>query len=98
MMLLPLGKERGVTQGTVFTVWKDKREAARIRVQSSRDGFLLAYILPRFGDHKNFALRLNLHHRNKSKTFRKNASNYSNKNFHYIHMPPIIEWLFHCFS
>lgn len=50
MMLLPLGKERGVTQGTVFTVWKDKREAARIRVQSSRDGFLLAYILPRFGE------------------------------------------------
>jgi len=50
MMLLPFGKERGVEQGTVFTVWKDKREAARIRVQSSRDGFLLAYILPRFGE------------------------------------------------
>ena len=50
MMLLPFGMERGVEQGTVFTVWKDKREAARIRVQSSRDGFLLAYILPRFGE------------------------------------------------
>ena len=48
MMLLPFGMERGVEQGTVFTVWKDKREAARIRVQSSRDGFLLAYILPVF--------------------------------------------------
>ena len=50
MMLLPFGQERGVAQGTVFTVWKDKREAARIRVQSSREGFLLAYILPRFGE------------------------------------------------
>ena len=40
MMLLPFGVERGVSQGTVFTVWKDKREAVRIR-QSSRDGFLL---------------------------------------------------------
>ena len=50
MMLLPIGSERGVGQGSVFTVWKDKREAARIRVQSSRDGFLLAYILPRFGE------------------------------------------------
>jgi hypothetical protein len=53
MMLLPFGVERGVSQGTVFTVWKDKREAARIRVQSSRDGFLLAYILPRFGEPQN---------------------------------------------
>jgi len=50
MLLLPIGKERGVAQGTVFTVWKDKKEAARIRVQSSREGFLLAYILPRFGE------------------------------------------------
>ena len=50
MLLLPFGKERGVDQGTVFTVWKDKKEAARIRVQSSRDGYLLAYILPRFGE------------------------------------------------
>ncbi|MAK47086.1 MAG: hypothetical protein CMI24_07545 [Opitutae bacterium] len=50
MLLLPFGQERGVMQGTVFTVWKDKREAARIRVQSSRDGYLLAYILPRFGE------------------------------------------------
>ena len=50
MLLLPFGQERGVLQGTVFTVWKDKREAARIRVQSSRDGYLLAYILPRFGE------------------------------------------------
>ena len=50
MILLPVGKERGIIQGTVFTVWKDKKEAARIRVQSSREGFLLAYILPRFGE------------------------------------------------
>ena len=50
MLLLPFGTDRGVSQGTVFTVWKDKKEAARIRVQSSRKGYLLAYILPRFGE------------------------------------------------
>jgi len=49
MMLIPLGVERGVQQGNVFTLWKDKRKAARIRVQSSRNGFSLAYILPKFG-------------------------------------------------
>ena len=49
MMLIPLGLERGVQQGNVFTLWKDKRKAARIRVQSSRNGFSLAYILPKFG-------------------------------------------------
>ena len=50
MLLLPFGMDRGVNQGEVFTVWKDKKEAARIRVQSSRKGYLLAYILPRFGE------------------------------------------------
>lgn len=50
MLLLPFGTDRGVSQGSVFTVWKDKKEAARIRVQSSRKGYLLAYILPRFGE------------------------------------------------
>ena len=49
MILLPLGIERGVEQGNVFTLWKDQRKAARIKVQSARDGFLLAYILPHFG-------------------------------------------------
>lgn len=49
MILLPLGVERGVEQGNVFTLWKDQRKAARIKVQSARDGFLLAYILPHFG-------------------------------------------------
>ena len=49
MILLPLGFERGVEQGNVFTLWKDQQKAARIRVQSSQDGFLLAYILPHFG-------------------------------------------------
>ena len=50
MLLLPFGTDRGVAQGSVFTVWKDKKEAARIRLQSSRKGYLLAYILPRFGE------------------------------------------------
>lgn len=49
MILLPLGIERGVEQGNVFTLWKNQRKAARIKVQSARDGFLLAYILPDFG-------------------------------------------------
>lgn len=49
MILLPLGAERGVSQGNVFTIWKDQRRAARIRVQSAKKGFLLAYILPHFG-------------------------------------------------
>ncbi|MDG1138963.1 MAG: hypothetical protein P8N49_05530 [Opitutales bacterium] len=49
MILLPLGVERGVEQGNVFTLWKDQQKAARIRVQSSQNGFLLAYILPHFG-------------------------------------------------
>jgi len=49
MILLPLGIERGVEQGNVFTLWKDQRRAARIRVQSARKGFLLGYILPHFG-------------------------------------------------
>ena len=49
MMLIPLGSDRGIEPGHVFTLWKDKRKAARIRVQSSRQGFSLAYILPRFG-------------------------------------------------
>lgn len=50
MLVLPVGKESGATKGHVFGVWKDKREAARIRVQSSRDGYMLAHILPSFGD------------------------------------------------
>ena len=49
MILLPLGIERGVEQGNVFTLWKDQKRAARIRVQSARKGFLLGYILPHFG-------------------------------------------------
>ena len=50
MLLLPFGVERGISQGQVLTIWKDKKETARIRVQSSRKGYLLAYILPRFGE------------------------------------------------
>ena len=97
MMLLPLGKERGVAQGTVFTVWKDKREAARIRVQSSRDGFLLVYILAKIWRTAKTTTRgFNLHYpRTRAKSLGKCILLLvSNKNFHYIHMPIIIEWLF----
>jgi hypothetical protein len=61
MMLIPLGSERGVEPGSVYTLWKDKRKAARIRVQSSRQGFSLAYILPRFGNPENLRPGDNVH-------------------------------------
>ena len=50
MLLFPVGKESGLVVGNVFAVWKDKREAARIRVQSSRGGYMIAHILPNYGD------------------------------------------------
>ena len=61
MMLIPLGTERGVTQGNVFTLWKDKKKTARIRVQSSRSGFSLAYILPKFGNPQQLRPGDNVH-------------------------------------
>ena len=33
----------------MYLPMEDQRKAARIKVQSARDGFLLAYILPHFG-------------------------------------------------
>jgi len=61
MMLLPMGNERGITLGNVFTLWKDQKKAARIRVQSVRNGFSLAYILPRFGTPENLRPGDNVH-------------------------------------
>ena len=61
MMLIPLGTERGVIQGNVFTLWKDKKKTARIRVQSSRSGFSLAYILPKFGNPQQLRPGDNVH-------------------------------------
>lgn len=61
MMLIPLGSDRGIEPGHVFTIWKDKRKAARIRVQSSRQGFSLAYILPRFGSPEKLRPGDNVH-------------------------------------
>ena len=49
MLLFPVGKESGLVVGNVFAVWKDKRGAARIRVQSSVL-VMLAHILPNYGD------------------------------------------------
>lgn len=49
MLMLPIGTERGLNQGEIFTLWKGKSEAARIKVQSTRKGYSLAYILPQFG-------------------------------------------------
>ena len=50
MLMLPIGSDRGLTAGEIFTLWKGKKEAARIKVQSTDKGFALAYILPRFGE------------------------------------------------
>ena len=50
MLMLPIGSERGLNQGEVFTLWKGKSEAARIKVQSTQKGYSLAYILPQFGE------------------------------------------------
>jgi hypothetical protein len=49
MLMLPIGTERGLNQGEIFTLWKGKSEAARIKVQSTHKGYSLAYILPQFG-------------------------------------------------
>jgi len=49
MLILPIGSERGLNQGEIFTLWKGKSEAARIKVQNTRKGYSLAYILPQFG-------------------------------------------------
>ena len=50
MLMLPIGSDRGLAAGEIFTLWKGQKEAARIKVQSSEKGFSLAYILPRFGE------------------------------------------------
>ena len=38
MLMLPIGSERGLNQGEIFTLWKGKSEAARIKVQSTQRG------------------------------------------------------------
>jgi len=50
MLMLPIGSDRGMSQGGIFTLWKGKKEAARIKVQSTQKGYSIAYILPRFGE------------------------------------------------
>lgn len=50
MLMLPIGSDRGMMAGEIFTLWKGQKEAARIKVQSTDKGFALAYILPRFGE------------------------------------------------
>ena len=50
MLMLPIGSDRGMSQGEIFTLWKGKKEAARIKVQSTQKGYSIAYILPRFGE------------------------------------------------
>ena len=53
MMLLPFGMERGVEQGTVFTVWKDKREAAEFAYKARGMVFFLLTYSRVLENHRN---------------------------------------------
>ena len=50
ILMLPVGQGKGVTQGGIWTVYKDRKPSARIKVQSVEKDFSIAYILPRFGN------------------------------------------------
>lgn len=50
ILLLPVGQGKGVSQGGIWTVYKDRSPSARIKVQSVEKDFSIAYILPRFGN------------------------------------------------
>ena len=54
MLMLPIGSDRGLSAGEIYFVER-KKEAARIKVQSTDKGFAL-YILPRFGEPNDFVL------------------------------------------
>jgi len=50
MLMLPVGSEKGIAQGGIWTIYKAQEPTARIKVQSSANSYSLAYILPRFGN------------------------------------------------
>ena len=50
MLMLPVGSEKGISRGGIWTIYKAQEATARIKVQSSAKNYSLAYILPRFGN------------------------------------------------
>jgi hypothetical protein len=50
MLMLPVGSEKGIARGGIWTIYKAQEAAARIKVQSSAKNYSLSYILPRFGN------------------------------------------------
>ena len=50
MLMLPVGSEKGIARGGIWTIYKAQEPAARIKVQSAAKNYSLAYILPRFGN------------------------------------------------
>jgi hypothetical protein len=50
MLMLPVGSEKGIAQGGIWTIYKAQEATARIKIQSSAKNYSLAYILPRFGN------------------------------------------------
>ena len=68
MLLLPVGKAWCLT-GTIFTIWKDKNEAARIRVQRkfTRWIFVPLYTASLWGTQRFASRRFHLHRSEKGK-------------------------------
>ena len=61
MLLLPFGTDRSVSQGSVFTVWKDKRSSP-YPSSKLRKGYLLAYIFTLRRTSEIKTRRLDLHY------------------------------------
>ena len=50
MLMLPVGLEKGIGRGGIWTIYKAQEAMARIKVQSADKNYSLAYILPEFGN------------------------------------------------
>jgi hypothetical protein len=50
MLMLPVGLEKGIGRGGIWTIYKAREAMARIKVQSADKNYSLAYILPKFGN------------------------------------------------
>jgi len=50
IIILPVGSEEGLTPGSMFTLIKEGKQAARIKVTQITPTYCIANILPQFGD------------------------------------------------
>jgi hypothetical protein len=50
MLILPVGSDKGLARGAIWTIYKDQQAMARIKIQNAGKDYSLAYILPRFGN------------------------------------------------